>query len=112
MLRNLLELAFAIVAAEEVQPKLLGYTYSKTLLVDKLTILDFINDEPHHPLFSVNIYNDGSDDVYVSVNNYSRGAVVKPHESFRIDMRAPRIEKLFLDVDSGKKAYIRVFGIY
>jgi hypothetical protein len=112
MFRSLLELAFAIVSAEEVQPKPLGYTYTKTVLVDKLVILDFINDEPHHPLFSIDIYNDGVDEVYVSINNYSRNAVLKPYESLRIDMRAPSIKRLYLDVDNGKKAYIRIFGIY
>jgi hypothetical protein len=112
MLKSLLELAFAIVAAEEAQPKPFGYTYTRTLLIDRLTILDFINDEPHHPLFSINIYNDGPDEVYVSVNSYSRGAVIKPYESLKIDMRAPLIRKLFLDVDNGRKAYIRIFGVY
>jgi hypothetical protein len=112
MAEKLLELAFAIVASEEAQPKPRGYTYTKTLLVDGLVVLDFINGEPHCPLFSVDIYNDGADEVYVSVNNYSKGAVLKPYESMRIDLRAPNIKRLYLDVDSGKKAFIRVFGIY
>jgi hypothetical protein len=112
MAEKLLELAFAIASAEEAQPKPWGYTYTKTLLVDGLAVLDFINGEPHCPLFSVTIYNDGADEVYVSINNYSRGAVLKPHEVLKIDMQAPNIKRLYLDVDSGKKALIRVFGIY
>ena len=112
MAEKLLELAFAIVSAEEAQPKPWGYTYTNTLLVDGLVVLDFINGEPHRPLFSIDIYNDGVDEVYVSINNYSRNTVLKPHESLRIDMRAPNIKRLYLDVDSGKKAYIRIFGIY
>ena len=110
--RSLLELAFAIASAEEAQPKPRGYTYTKTLLVDKLVVLDFINGEPYCPLFSIDIYNDGADEVYVSINNYSRGAVLKPYELLKIDLRAPLIKRIYLDVDNGKKALIRIFGIY
>jgi hypothetical protein len=104
---KLLDLAFAIVSAEEAQPKPRGYTYTKTLLVDGLVVLDF---KP--PLFSVSIYNDGADEVYVSINNYSKDVVLKPHESLKIDLRAPLIKRIYIDIDHGKKAYIRIFGIY
>jgi hypothetical protein len=100
------------ITGEEAQPRPLGYTYAKTLIVDKPTLLDFINDDPRHPLFSVVIHNDGPDEVYVSVNSYSRGAAVKPHESLNIDLRAPLIKQIYIYVDHGKKAYIRIFGIY
>jgi hypothetical protein len=112
MAEKLLELAFAIVSAEEAQPKPRGYTYTKTLLVDGLVVLDFINGESHCPLFSIDIYNDGADEVYVSINNYSKDVVLKPHESLKIDLRAPLIKRIYIDIDHGKKAYIRIFGIY
>jgi hypothetical protein len=117
---EILRLAFAIAAAEEVsrekkpreEAKLMGYTYAASITVEGLTIIDFVSGEPHARLFSIEIYNDGPDEVYASVNNYQRNAPIKPGESLKIDMRLPRIESLFLDVANGRKAFIRVFGIY
>jgi hypothetical protein len=89
-----------------------GYTHQLNILVEKLVVVDFVNDEPHVPLFSIVIYNDGPDEVYVSVNVYQKIAPLKFGEYLKIDMLSPKIEKLYLDVNEGKKAYIRVFGVY
>jgi hypothetical protein len=104
-----------------------GYIYPIKVLVDRLTVIDFVNKYPYTPLISVTLFNDGPDEVYPSVNDYQRtvspkaGETIpvdvritplKPGESLTIDMRQPIIERLFLDVAEGKHTFIRGFGIY
>jgi hypothetical protein len=89
-----------------------GLIFPVKVLVDKLTVIDFVGGLPHTPLFSITVYNDGPDEVYVSVNEYQRVAPLKPGESLAIDCHAPSIERLYLDVDEGKKAAVRAFGLY
>jgi hypothetical protein len=98
--------------ARKIKPKQKGYTYSIMTLVDKLTVIDFVNNEPHAKLFSLTIYNDGDSDVYVSVNNYEKNAPLKPHEILNIKFNDAVIEKLYLDVNEGERTIVRVFGIY
>jgi len=106
----------SIVAAEEtarkIKPKQKGHTHSLSILVDKLTVVDFANNEPHAKLFALTIYNDGDSEVYVSVNKYERGAPLKPHEVLNIRFDDAVIERLYLDVDEGKSTTVRVFGTY
>jgi hypothetical protein len=89
-----------------------GYVHQIKVLVDKLIVLDFLKERPYTPLFAITLYNDGPDDVYLSVNEYQKITPLKPGETLTIDYRAPIIEGLYLDVDEGKKAFIRGFGIY
>lgn len=89
-----------------------GLTYPVKVFVDKLVVIDFVKELPHSPLSSITIYNDGPDEVYPSVNEHQKIASLKPGESLSIELGTPGIEKLYLDVDEGKKAYIRGFGIY
>jgi len=109
-------LAIGIVVAEEIarniKSRQKGYTYSLAVVVDKLKVIDFVNDEPHAKLTSITIYNDGKDEVYASVNTYVKNAPIKPHEILNVEFREPLIEKLYLDVDEGKTAVVRIFGIY
>jgi hypothetical protein len=113
---ELAELAFNIVMAEEIarkiRPRQKGFTHSLRVVVEGLTVIDFVSDEPHSKLFSITVYNDGNSEVYVSVNTYERNAPLKPHETLSIKYDEPVIEKLFLDVDEGKSTEVRVFGIY
>jgi hypothetical protein len=113
---GLSKLAFSIVIAEEiarmVKSRQKGFTYSMKVLVDRLTVIDFVNGDPHSKLFSIVIYNDGNSDVYASVNTYSKNAPVKPHETLSIRFDSPVIEKLYLDVNEGKSTEVRIFGIY
>jgi hypothetical protein len=113
---ELSKLAFNIVIAEElakrIKAKQKGYTYSLKTIVDKLTVIDFVNSEPYHKLFSLVIYNDGDNDVYVSVNTYAKNAPLKPHETLSIKFDNAVIEKLYLDIDEGKSTIVRIFGIY
>jgi hypothetical protein len=108
--------AINIVMAEEIarllKKKSRGYTYSLKVVVDGLKIIDFVNGEPHAKLTSITIYNDGEDEVYASVNTYVKNAPIKPHEILNIEFSEPLIEKLYLDVDEGKRAVVRVFGTY
>jgi hypothetical protein len=97
---------------EELAAKPKGYIYHIKAAVDRLIVLDFLKGRPHTPLFAVTLYNDGPDEVYPSVNEHQKIAPLKPGETLTIDYHAPRIERLYLDVDEGKKAYIRGFGTY
>jgi len=110
------ELAFNIVMAEEIarkiRPRQKGFTHSLRVVVEGLTVIDFVSNEPYSKLFSITVYNDGDSDVYVSVNTYEKNAPLKPHETLNIKYDEPVIEKLFLDVDEGKSTVVRVFGIY
>jgi hypothetical protein len=93
-----------------VKPK--GYVYHIKAAVDKLVVFDFLSEFPNTPLFAVTLYNDGPDEVYPSVNIHQKTTPLKPGETLIIDFHAPRIKKLYLDIDEGKKAYIRGFGTY
>jgi hypothetical protein len=93
-----------------VKPK--GYIHPIKITVDKITLIDFITKIPYTPLFSITIFNDGPDEVYPSVNTYQKLTSLKYGESLTIEFHTPRIEKLYLDVDEGKKANIRGFGMY
>jgi hypothetical protein len=93
-----------------VKPK--GYTHPIKVAVDKLTVIDFTIKPPYTPLFSITLFNDGPDDVYPSVNTYQKLVQLKYGESLQIKFSSPKIEKLYLDVDDGKEANIRGFGIY
>jgi len=89
-----------------------GYIYHIKVVVDKLIVLDFLKGHPRTPLFAVTLYNDGPDEVYPSVNEHQKTTPLKPGETLTIDFHVPRIERLYLDVDEGKKSYIRGFGTY
>jgi len=89
-----------------------GLTFPVKVFVDKLVVIDFVKGLPHAPLFSITIYNDGPDEVYPSLNEHQRIAPLKPGESLNIGLGTPEIERLYLDVDEGKKASVRVFGVY
>jgi hypothetical protein len=89
-----------------------GYVHPIAIMVTEATYLDFVIGMPHSPLFSITLYNDGPDEVYPSVNAHQRNVPLKPGESLHIDCYSPAIERLYLDVDEGKKAFVRGFGIY
>jgi hypothetical protein len=89
-----------------------GYIHPITVTVTEATYLDFVLGMPHSPLFSITLYNDGPDEVYPSVNSHQRNVPLKPGESLNIDCHSPAIERLYLDVDEGKKALVRGFGLY
>jgi hypothetical protein len=96
--------------AEEAGPR--GYIYPISVTVEELTVVDFVKGRPYSPLYSITIFNDGPDEVYVSVNEHQKQTPLKPGEQLSIDARNARIERLYLDVDANKKAYVRGFGLY
>jgi hypothetical protein len=97
---------------EKLLAKPKGYIYPIKITVAKLEIIDFLKEPPHTQLFAVTIFNDGPDEVYPSVNIHQRTTPIKPNENVRFEFTAPKIEKIFLDVDDGKTANIRGFGVY
>jgi hypothetical protein len=77
-----------------------------------------VNEELRHviapikPWFSVNVVNDGPDDVYVMVNteksfDWHR---VPQGESYRVDMKRGIIKDLLLKCEAGKTASVRLVG--
>jgi hypothetical protein len=112
---DLLKYAVLLAIAEEAREEAvepLGYMYHISTTVTGLTVIDFVESEPRRPLFSLTVYNDGEADVYVSINSYERKAPLKPGETLRVEFRKPKIRRLYLDVDEGRSAYIRGYGIY
>jgi hypothetical protein len=77
-----------------------------------------VNEEPRRvvapvkPWFSVNVVNDGPNDVYVMVNtekSFDWHRVPKG-ESYRVDMKRGIIKDLLLKCEAGKTASVRVVG--
>jgi hypothetical protein len=77
-----------------------------------------VNEEPRRviaplkPWFSVNVVNDGPDDVYVLVNtekSFDWHRVPKG-ESYRVDMKRGIIKDLLLKCEAGKTASVRLVG--
>jgi hypothetical protein len=93
-------------------PSPLGLIYPINITVTSQIELDLLNNPPFSPLFSITIFNDGPDEVYFSINTPQRTTPLKPNENLNIDLRVPEIMKIFFDVDTGKIANVRGFGIY
>jgi hypothetical protein len=89
-----------------------GRVYPIKVTVERTTILDFVNEYPHTPLFSVTVYNDGPNEVYIGINGYQKQTDLKYGENLSIEFTAPKIEKIIFDVGEGKRANIRGFGVY
>jgi hypothetical protein len=106
------EIAERLLHVEELLAKPKGYTFPIKVTVEELTVLDFMMLYPHAPLFAVTVYNDGPDEVYPSINEHQKQTPLMPGENVNFTYTSPRIEKLILDVDNGKKANVRGFGIY
>jgi hypothetical protein len=90
----------------------LGLIYPINTTVTSRIELDLLSNPPFTPLFSITIYNDGPDEVYFSINNPQKITPLKPNENLKIEFRTPEIIKIFFDIDEGKVANIRGFGIY
>jgi len=112
IMNDLLKQAILLAIAEELKPQTpKGYVYPINVTVTSLTILDFVNGEPHTPLFSITLYNDGQNNAYVGINSYQKTAPLRPGEYLNVEFKTPTIKKLYLDVNEGE-TYIRGFGIY
>ena len=90
------------------------YEYAVTNTITELTS-DTI---PSFPWISVTVYNVGADPVHIFINEFNgqmsdSGTMVDPAlpsgDTFTIDMRAPKIKKMFLVCDVGKTATVRLF---
>lgn len=61
--------------------------------------------------FSFDLYNDGPDPVYVQVNRHTaKTTPLNKGESLKENCKAPVIERIFLETDSGKTASVRIFA--
>jgi hypothetical protein len=106
------EIAERLLHLEELLAKPRGCVYPIRVAVEKLTIIDFVRGYPYTRLFAITLFNDGPDSVYPSVNDYQKHTPLNTGESLTLEYHSPRIEKLILDVDEGKTANVRGFGIY
>jgi len=97
---------------EELLVKPKGYICPIKLTIDRPTIIDFSKEYPYTPLFSLSLFNDGPDEVYVGINIEQKVTPLKAGESFEAELYAPNIKRLYLYVEAGKTANIRGFGIY
>lgn len=85
-------------------------------------ILELTEDKlPSLPWISMTVFNDGADPVHIYINDYGSETVyyldqapsdppLDAGDTFQIDMRAPKIKKLFLVCDQGKTAFVRIFA--
>ena len=93
-------------------PSPLGLIYPINTTITGRIELDLLNNPPFTPLFSITIYNDGPDEVYFSINTPQNITPIKPNEHLKIEFKEPKIIKLFFNVDTGKMANVRGFGVY
>ena len=89
-----------------------GKIYTVDIEVDKLTVINFAEDYPRTMLYSITLFNDGPDDVSVSVNSYENRLILKAGESVDLNFGSPVIKTLLLDVELGRKAKVRGVGVY
>jgi hypothetical protein len=89
-----------------------GKIYTVDVTVDRLTVINFVEDYPRTMLYSITLFNDGPDDVNVSVNSYENRLLLKSGESVDLNFSSPVIRTLLLEVEIGRKARIRGVGIY
>jgi len=97
---------------EEALKRPRGFIFPFKVTVEKLEVIDVLKLWVGTPLYTVSIYNDGPDDVYPSVNEHQKHTPLKPGEMVSLDYQSPRIKRLYLDVDKGKKAGVRGFGVF
>ncbi len=106
------EIAGRLSDLEELWVKPQGYVHPIKVTVTKTEVLDFVTKPPYNLLFAVTIFNDGPDPVYPSVNERQIETPLLPGENVRFEFTSPRIAKLYLYVDAGKRAEVRGFGVY
>ncbi len=86
------------------------------------SILELNSDKlPSLPWISMTVFNDGADPVHLYVNDYGiestyslnqtpTDPTLVPGDTFQIDMRSSKINKIFLVCDQGKTASVRIFA--
>jgi hypothetical protein len=87
------------------------------------TVLELNGDKlSSFPWISMAIFNDGADPVHIYINEWGMDVVtdltgsipsdppLSAHDTFQIDLRSPRIKKVFLVCDRGKTATVRIFA--
>ena len=86
------------------------------------SILEISADKlPSLPWISMTIFNDGADPVHIYINDYGMESIyylnqvptdppLAAGDTFQIDMRAPKIKKVFLVCNRGNSASVRIFA--
>jgi len=79
--------------------------------VTETTLIDLLNDRPYRPLFRINVYNGGPNNLYVKVND-SEEIKVKPYRTISFDYHKATIKKIQLRVEVGETATADIVGLY
>lgn len=86
------------------------------------TVLELNEDKmPSMPWISVTIFNDGLNPVHIYINDYGMESVYELNQiptdpplgagdTLQLDMRAPKIKKIFMVCDQGETATVRIFA--
>ena len=76
---------------------------------------------PSLPWISMTVFNDGADPVHIYINEYGTESLYHMNQvptdpplaagdTLQVEMRAPKIKKVFLVCDQGKTASVRIFA--
>lgn len=94
------------------ESKPLGHTWYVEKTVTAITKIGFMKNPPFHPLSKVDIMSKGPNDAKVSINE-GKWFPIEAYEVLpTFDYGRPAIKKIWLRVDSGESARIKIFGIY
>lgn len=104
-LREILELQ------KEQIPEGVPVNFSEITTVTATTLIDLINSHPYRPLFRVNVYNGGPNNLYVKVND-SEEIKITPYRDVPFDYARATIRKIQLRVNSGESAAPEIVGLY
>lgn len=81
------------------------------ITVTGTTLKHFIKDHPYRPLFNLEVYNAGPDNLYVKVND-THEVKIKNRRAQTFDFKRAGIRQAQLRVDSGDSATGELTGLY
>lgn len=79
--------------------------------VTETSLIDLIEGRPYRPLFQVNIYNGGPNNLHVKVND-SEEIEIKPYRTIPFDYQKATIRKIQLRVNAGESGTPEIVGLY
>jgi len=71
----------------------------------------FVSNHPYHPLFRIDVYNAGPNNVYIRVN-HSQEITIEPYRTIPFDYKKAAIQNIELRTNTGETATVDVTGLY